>query len=90
MDFLQRLYTCGIMPRECHNRPDCNEYDKLGKQSQALQEQLQDGLSKEQTELLEKLMETQLGIHAYEQAVAFAEGFRIGGRLVTELYRDTD
>ena len=79
-----------MIPRECHNRPDCSEYDKLGKQSEALQEQLQDGLSKEQTELLKKLLETQLGIYAYEQAVAFAEGFRIGARLVSELYRGTD
>jgi predicted transposase YdaD len=89
MEFLERFYQHGIYPAENGNRPGSEEYRVLGRQSGALLEQLQSGLNQEQKELLEKLLEVKLHIQSFEMAVAFSNGFTLGGRLVAEVYRDT-
>ena len=79
MDFLERFYQRGIYPAESDNRPGSEEYRVLGRQSGTLLEQLQSGLNQEQKELLEKLLEVKLHIQSFEMAVAFSNGFTLGG-----------
>ena len=90
MDFLERFYQYGMNPAENSSRPKSEKYRELGNQSGALFEQLQRGLNQEQKELLEKLLEIKLHMQSFEMSVAFSNGFTLGGRLVVEIYKDTD
>jgi hypothetical protein len=87
MDFLEELYHNGIFPSEDNIRPNYIEYRELEEKAERLRNQLQDILNNEQKYVLQQLLETKLNIQSFDMATCFANGCRLGGRLVAEIYK---
>jgi hypothetical protein len=87
MEFIENLYNNGIYPSEENTRPACVKYDDLQGKLLNLNRQLQESLNDEQKDLLNQLLEIKLSIQSFETATSFANGFRLGGRFVCEIYK---
>ena len=90
MEFLERFYNEGIMPSEDNSRSTNKEYGELERKSAVLLKELEKDLSSEQKDLLSRLIETKLHSQSFEMTTFFANGFRLGGRLIAEIFNDKE
>lgn len=85
MTILEDLFHGNLHPNEYFSRG--SKYSKALKALVAIEDQLEKTLNDEQKELFEKLRECQADYNIAFESGAFAEGFRLGAKLIMEIQR---
>ena len=87
MTTLENFYFGNVNPSEYKQSRDCKK--KLSEMTRLLDELRSMITTEQQKEKLERIENCQLSLIALSEKDAFIEGFKIGVRMTTEIYADT-
>jgi hypothetical protein len=87
MTILENFYFGNINPSEYRQSRDTKK--KLSKMTRLLEELRSTLTTEQQKEKLEQIENCQLSLIALSEKDAYIEGFKIGVRMTTEIYADT-
>ena len=87
MTTLENFYFGNINPSDYRQSRDTNK--KLSKMTRLLEELRSTLTNEQQKEKLEQIENCQLSLIALSEKDAFIEGFKLGMRMTTEIYADT-
>ena len=84
---LRDLYEGNILPSE-QGRPKTEEYSVLQKNFIKHREEFKDKIGSHFNDELQKLMDEQLDIFALELTQTFIDGFRLGAKMIIEVFEE--
>lgn len=87
MGYLEDVYISGMIPSEIRNRPSNENYLNLQNEISELKSKMLQELNQEQKVLFDELINLCYQSNLYELSNAFANGFKIGGKLILEIHQ---